>query len=159
MAIYMRTQDIKGNVTTQGLEGAILLYTVVQRGARSISYSPGTCYAREMSGLLLNPIQIAKGHDAASAGLYDYFCSGKTIDEIELLFCPLSHDTSDWSAKYTLHYVTISLHHELLNGMGGQELIELAYTKIEKGYKQQNEQGQLQAPRFTGYDLASATRI
>ncbi len=158
MALYMTIHNVKGNVRVKGFEGAILLYSLIQLGSRAISHAPGMGCAHEMSSLTLNPVRITKGHDAASPLLYDYFCCGKNIDELRVFHCPSASHTANWRTQYTLHNVAICTHHELINSEGSYEIMELVYTKIEKGYKQQDAQGNLHSPSFTGYDLITATR-
>jgi len=159
MAIYMKIPGVKGNVTARGFEGAIELITVGQLSSRAVSQDTGIGHHREMSAPYFHHARITKSGDSASGALYHYFCSAKVIDQVEIYHCPSASDSSEWSSKFTLHHVVIASHQEDLNSMGSLEDLELAYTKIEKGYRQQDSKGNFHSPSYTGYDMSEASCI
>ena len=157
MPLYMEINDVKGSVSTQGFSGAILLHGMQQQGSRVILQSPGMGTQREVGMPTLAHIRIIKSHDAASAQLRAHFCAGKSIEQVNIYQCILSKDSADWHAKTILYNVIISSLQEMVNSDGGEEILELAYTKIEKGYRQQDAQGQLLTPHITSYDITTAS--
>ncbi len=156
MTIYMKAANFAGSVNAKGFLGAAELMSIGSPAERRIQQTPGFGAQREMSHLKLGHIQISKAQDASSPTLYHYFCSAKNIPNIELYHLIFMHDMPEWRSKLTLSNVMISQFNELYSPEGSIELIDLAYTKIEKGYKQQKENGQFQAPSMSGYNIETA---
>jgi len=159
MAIYMKIAGISGSVSTKGFQNTIELFSLQQINQRPVQQVAGMGENREKGSLVMQHMQVSKGFDAASPMLYDHFCSGKAIPEVTIYQCFHSGQHPDWQIQYTLHNVIISGFNEAATSRGHHESLTLAFTKIEKGYRQQNSAGQLQSPAYTGYDLAQASKL
>ena len=158
MAIYMKIDNVKGSVTTKGFQDTIQLYSIHQNGSRPVQHCVGMGNDREKGQLNFDCIHISKGYDSATITLYDYFCSAKTIPTVQIYQCIINNNP-DWQIQYTLHNVLISNLSEYTTAEHTQENLSLAYTKIEKGYKQQSSNGQFSSPSYTGYDLAQGSKL
>lgn len=155
MAQYMAIDGIKGNVTTKGYTGNIQVRSVQHMSQRMVAHRVGTS-TREIGIPHLQHVQIIKDEDEASALLWQYFYAGKVIPKVEITRCSLASGTAEWQSKMTLNNVMVSSIREQGHADGGGELITLAFSKIERGFRSQNGSGQWQTPKHTSFDIESA---
>ncbi len=156
MSIYMKIPNITGNVSTRSYQGCIELLNTKNLGKRTIQQITGQGTQREMSHLHLDHMRITKHQDAASAELYQYFCSGKNIPQLDIYHIIMMQGSPEWRVRITLQNVMLAQHNEQLSAEGSLEMIDLAFTKIEKSYKQQGANGQFQTPSTSGYNIETA---
>jgi type VI protein secretion system component Hcp len=159
MSIYMKIPAIKGNVSTRGYEGAIALSSIQQGGYRKIAQISGHSAQRDLSHLKMQHMRIVKQQDAASSALFQYLCDAKNIPSLDIYHMIFVNESPQWRAKITLDNVLIAHHEEVFSSEGNIEILDLAFTKIQKGYKQQNTNGQFQAASVSGYNLETAVAM
>lgn len=152
MPQYLKINAIKGNVTTKGYEGCINVSSLNHLGDRNISQRAGVSH-REMGIVELGHLQLQKQVDASSADLWQYFLAGKVIPELTITSCHLNNGSAQWQSKITLHNVKIAHIQEITNEKGGFENIDLAYSKMERGYRSQSGAGEWQTPKHVSFDL------
>ena len=155
MAQYMSIDSIKGNVTTQGFNGAIALSSASHIGERAVRHKVGSS-TREISTPHVHHLQITKDEDEASALLWQYLYSGKSIPKVEITRCSLASGKAEWQSKITLSNVMVSHMQDQSHAGGNGEAITLAFSKIERSYRSQNSSGQWQTPKHTSFDIESA---
>lgn len=155
MAQYMTIDNIKGNVTTQGFSGAIALKSASHVSERAVRHKVGSS-TREIGIAHLHHLQITKEEDDASALLWQYLYSGKSIPKVEITRCSLASGKAEWQSKITLSNVMITQMQDHGSDHGSGEMLTLAFSKIERSFRSQNSSGQWQTPKHTSFDIESA---
>lgn len=155
MACYLKIDTIKGNVTTKGFEGCIAVHGVSHTGQRAFRHRVGTAHT-EMGIPELSYLSFHKSTDEASAQLWQYFVSGKSIPEVTFTRCHLNSGQAEWQSKISLQNVFVTSIQEDAHDVAGSETIELSYRKIERSYRSQNTSGSWQTPKHTSYNLETA---
>lgn len=155
MPTAMHIQNIHGNVTTKGLEGAIAIHAFEQTNDRPVFQGMGTAN-HEIGAMELGHIRIHKGSDAASNTLYQYFVSGKIIPKLEIIQYSIHSGQAEWQNKITLSNVLIAHMYEYAMGSHASEHLELAYSKIERSNRIQNSLGKWQTPKRVGFNIETS---
>lgn len=155
MTQYMKINNMKGNVTTKGYEGCVNIHGLSHMAIRGVLQKVGSS-SREIGVLNLRHVEFQKEVDSASSDLWHYFFSGESIPELTITRCHLNDGTAEWQSKITLHDVMVANIQENTNMKGAGEVVELAFSKIERSYRNQNSSGQWQTPKRVSYDIPSA---
>ena len=155
MSLYISTANIKGNVTIKGLENSIQIESYQHLGQRMVRQNVGTTN-KEISPVQLNHMSIVKAVDGASADLWQYFLTAKVIPELTIARVNLNSGYPEWQSKIILSNVMVTNIQEVGNAIGHNETIELAYSKIERSYRQQNNLGRWQTPKHVSFNLQTA---
>lgn len=159
MAIYMRINDVTGDVTTKGYEGWILLSSIDNGVSRAIETKVGRVADRDNAVPCFQAVELTKKIDLATPKLYQYACEATVMPVVEIHLCSTGKELMPY-AKYQLHNVMISSYHESAIGEEHpHEIIVLNFTKIQKSYIQRNAQNQIGNPMTFGFDLEKAKRM
>lgn len=159
MAIYMKVDGIKGNVTAAGHEDWINILSMSFGVGRGImSAKPGTVKDRESSIPSLSEIVVSKSMDETSPLLFIESCIG--IAKTVLIHLCRTGDQTQSYMEYTLGNVLISSY-GMQGGSEGipSEKFSLNYDKIEMKYTPYDDSHKAGSPIPTGYDLKTAKKI
>ena len=157
MPLYMNIPHIPGDVHTKGFQNTIEIHGIQHSSTRSVAHHPGLGVARDLGGISMTHVQIAKQQDPASALLFHFFCSARMIATLDIYHCIRQKERFDWLYKLTLSNVLIAKIEEVFSPMGGTELLHLSYSALEKGYKSLSDNGQLERPAYSGFNLDTAS--
>jgi len=159
MALFMKINGMKGNVTSQGYEGWIQLSSLDNGVHRKIATNVGRTADREGSTPSFQEVEITKDIDSSTPSLYQYACEGQAIPEIEIHACSTGKELSPY-AKYKISNVMISGYDEaVLDEEAPFEKITLNFTKIQKTYISRDSNNKPQSPTTFGYDLEQAKKL
>jgi type VI secretion system secreted protein Hcp len=153
-----QTPKIKGNVTTKGFEGWIELSNIDFSAKRSITTRIGHQTDRETGIPRISEITLVKNVDKSSPYLFEALLNGTSMDKVTISVCK-NGSNAKVSSQYILHDVMVSYYEEQVDGAsenGGQDHVNLNFTKIEKRYTPYDNQGNAQSAVSTGYDLSTA---
>ncbi len=159
MALFMKINSMKGNVTSQGYEGWIQLTSMDNGVKRNINTNVGKTTDREGTKPSFQEIEITKDIDSSTPGLYQYACEGDALTEVEIHACSTGQSLSPY-AKYKLSNVIVSSYHEAVFGEEHPfEKLTLNFTKIQKTYISRDSQNKPQSPTTFGFDLEKAKKL
>jgi len=156
MSIYLKIPGINGNVTAEGFQNTIECATFSHGASRAIHTQTGRAQNREYHHPSFHDVLITKSLDKASPLLFQHFCEGKTIPQLEIHQTQSANNTVTY-LKYVLHNVMISSRSiASQQGTDPIESIQFNYTKIEETYTPRDSSNQLTSPVTSGYDLEQA---
>ncbi|EKF4945676.1 type VI secretion system tube protein Hcp [Salmonella enterica] len=78
-AIYLKLDGIEGESQTKGFENQIKLI--------AYNHNPAKRKSVELRGAYIGGLTLTKPVDLATPGLYEHYCSGKTVKEGVLTLC------------------------------------------------------------------------
>lgn len=87
MPVYLKIEDIEGNVTTKGFEKTIAISGVQFSADRSVHTESGHTYERTTGLPKLGCITLTKSVDQATPYLFIQSCVGKPKNEMVISFC------------------------------------------------------------------------
>ncbi len=152
MIVLKFDKDIKGDATSAGYEGQIVLASVSFGAARGIS-SPKGSAARETGVPQFQELACTKMFDIASTELFMQSVSGASLDKATITY--LQTDTAGNPQLYLTITLTDPIVTSYNNGSSGDTPIEtftLNFTKIQLAYTQYNgEKATKASPK--GWDL------
>lgn len=158
MSIYMKLPNITGHVTTKDYEGWIELTNLDFSAKRNITTKVGQQTDRDSSAPRINEMTMTKNVDKSSPFLFEALLNGTSMDTVTIAICKNGSDAKI-SSQYILHNAMVSYYEEQVDGnskSGGQDFLNLNFTKIEKRYTPYNSQGKAEAAVSAGYDLSTA---
>lgn len=159
MAMYMKINGIKGNVSSGGYQDWIELNSLDFNAKRPTSARTGQVTNRSNAIPQFSEVKIVKNLDKSSNPLFDRVCAAKIIPEAEIHICRTDKELTPY-AKYVLNDVLVSEHHTHAAGNGAPfETIQLSYTKIKRTYVDVNAKNQGNTPYTSGYDLETAQQV
>ncbi len=158
MSIYMKADDIEGNVTDQDHPNWIQLNTVDFAGVSNfVSMDVGDLSHRITTNPRFGQFTITKGLDASSNYLFQYAHSRNVIDEVIIHYVSTG-DPNKTYFEIQLNNVFLSHFNQSHPGGDGypSEQFNLSFQKIEQKYLGTDDSVN---PIPSGYDLASATSM
>ncbi len=159
MALFMKINGVKGNVTSQGYEGWIQLSSMDNGIKRNMATKVGKTADRESTTPSFQEIEITKDIDSSTPTLYQYACEGHSMTNVEIHACSTGQTLSPY-AKIQLSNVVVSSYHETILGDEQPfEEITLNFTKIQKTYISRDSQNKPQSPITFGFDLEKAKKL
>jgi type VI secretion system secreted protein Hcp len=153
-AIYMKIEDIKGEVTTKGYEGWIEVHSAAFSVSREIAEPTGGISDRESGRARFSDFSVTKIADSTTPLLFleSVLGSGKQVD---------IHFTKAIDAAVQPYY-TITLSDVLVSGFsqssGGDvpmESMSLNFTKIKTSFTPTDPKGGTGTPITRGYDITT----
>jgi len=162
MAIYMKIDDIEGDVTAKGYENWIALDAFKFGVVRSISTKPGNVSDRESTKPTVGEIVVSKLLDKTSPHIFTEACIGKAKPKVKIHFCQTGENVSPYM-EYTLNNVLVSNYQ--VQGEHKEttviptESINLNFDKIEMRYTPYDEKHAPGSPIPAGYDLNTAKKV
>lgn len=155
MAIYLKYEGIKGNITAEGYSDYIALSTVNLGVGRGISMESGNMANRESTRPTLSEIVITKPADTSATALFKESVTGNGGKEVTIKFVRTGSDAIQEFMEYVLTDVMISGYS--LSGEAEdepKETIKLSYTKIMIKYNDFDSSNASGNPMRVGYDLS-----
>lgn len=158
MAIYMKVDGIKGDVTATGHEDWIHCDSLQFGVGRGIGAPTGSAKEREASAPSISEVVVTKPMDASSMFLFTEACIGKG-KKVDIHITKTGQDQ-------LVNYLEIVLTNTLVSGYsvssGGDnpsESVSLNFTKIELKYIPVTAEGTPGDPIPAGYDLALGKKL
>lgn len=161
MSIYLKLDDCKGNVTDKGYEGWITVYDLNFAGINSqVIMQVGKVVERNNSQPQFGQVAIIKATDNSSNQLFSAVHSGQVFKSAEFHIVKGGNNNTV-STKLLLSDVMVTHFSDDFNAESatGEELVRLAYTKMERTYIALNAKNKPSSPLISGYDLAKAQAL
>lgn len=156
MSIFMKINGAVGSVSAEGYQGWVECDSLHFKVNRHAHMPVGRPQERERSEAAFSELVIAKQQDGSSHLLFQYACTGRVFEKIELHVCSTDTLITPHS-KYTLSNVVIT-HFEQFGSSAElpSELLHFNYTKLECAYIARDATNTSQSPKITGYNLETA---
>ncbi len=161
MAIYLKTPDVKGSVSTQGFEGWVDLRSFQFSGiSQQVQQRSGNMAERLGGGLSFGYIYLQKTPDQTTPYWFSCAHSSKVIPNIEIDFVMAGTPPFAYQ-KINLTNVVIShFSQEYAAGDAlATELLTLAFDTIQMGYVPRTADNQMGSPVIAGYNIAQAQKL
>ena len=159
MAIYMKLENIEGDVTAAGHEKWVQLEKLQFSTKRSLTAEPGRIADREATRPSISEFLIEKRMDKSTPLLFSESCVGKAKSELKIEICQTGTNLIPYM-QYTLYNVIISAYQvNALYNEYPSESINLSFDRIEMRYTPFDEKNQAESPIPAGYDLKKAIAI
>ncbi|MEM6672369.1 MAG: type VI secretion system tube protein Hcp [Planctomycetota bacterium] len=156
MAIYLKIGDIEGNVSAAGHEGWIECDSLQFSTGRAIPMVVGTQTNREASHPSLSEVTLTKIMDDSSPYLFQESVVGES-KEVQIHVTKTGANQLESIVEYTLDSALISSYSISSAGDQPQEVLSIAFTKIEMKYVVWDEAHSKSSQIPVAYDLATAT--
>jgi len=160
MAIYLKHEAIKGNVTAEGYEKCIKVSSVHFGVGRPITMEAGKMANREVGKPTISEVSISKEADNSVAALFKEAVTGSAGKKVELFFVRTGTKKVEEFMNYTLYDCLISGYNVSCDG--DEEPLEnltLSFSKCEILYKDHDASNKTGNPQRSGYDLTKATPL
>lgn len=160
MGIYLKVPGVNGLVHTQNYQGWIQLNSCQFGGVSNpTQMTVGKDGDRYITYPFFEQIVLHKNMDISSISLFEAVSTGKVFPQIEIVYVTTGNPVMVY-AKTILHHATFT-HYQESNGNGGlpEEILSVAYTKIERTYIPRDEHNAIQSPATTGYDLPKGQKM
>ncbi len=161
MAIYLKSSALKGSVTAKGFENCIECLDADFAGvSRPTSMSVGKSMDRYNTTPSFGEITLVKYMDKSSIAFFEYAHNTKVIPELEIHYV-ITGDTPQTYSKTILKNAIVSHYREYKHQHQKQpiELINIAYTEMERSYIARNPDNTMATPLSTGYNLERAEKL
>ena len=160
MAIYIKFDDIEGEVTASDYEGWTEVDSVEREISRVIYTNPGNSRGREKGPLTISQITMSKRDDASCIPLISYLQKGQIFEKAEIHYCTTGGNEPP--RKYRTHElenILISHYSESGNSDGITAELSLSFQKITTTQFPYESNGRPGAPLPVGYDLITAESL
>ena len=158
MAIYVKIDGIKGNVTTDGYADWIEVESMAWGVGRAIITEPGRVADREGTMPSLSEVTMVKAMDKASPYLFTETVSGAAKPvEIHVMRTDAAGSTA--YVQYELDNCLISSYSVNSGGGRPSETFALNFTKLIMKYIPGKEDHSVDAPIPAGYDIETAKKV
>lgn len=153
MAIYMKYQNVKGPITTEGYKDWIELDSVHFGVGRHISSPQRTEQAREASEPTISEVTITKQMDVSSPKMFVEGVASDMRNKVEIKFTTTMKNKVTDFLTYELSNVGLS-GYSVSGGPDGVpvETLSLNFTKIQMKFTSMGA-GVTGSPETVGYDL------
>ena len=156
MAIFIKINGIKGNVTAKGHEGCIAAHSLHHTFEQDISMPVGRPQDRTRAKPQFSKVILTKSMDNATNALLSKAYAGTVIPEVECNIVSTG-DNLAVSAKYLFKNVLIANYDTSVSTSGDPiETLGLHFTKMETTYLGRSPDNSLNSSQVTGYDLEKA---
>jgi type VI protein secretion system component Hcp len=162
MAIYLKVPSVTGGVTTQGFKGWIEVDDLDGPSVSShVKMKTGSAVNRYSSTPQFEHITFIKVQDGSSNDFFAATHNGTVFSTVEFNYVSTGTAPVVYS-KLVLYNAMITSYSERHSGSSTgqpQELITLAFTKMEKTFIPRDGANQSGSPSTTGYDIENAKRL
>ena len=160
MAIYLKYDGIKGDVTAEGYQGYINIRTCDFKVKRKIPMTPGTLSNREISRPHISEMLLLKDIDSSVTELFKQALCNATGKQAIIKFVHTGTDKIREYMEYTLedclvsrYAITASIYTE------PSEVILLSFSKILIHHKHHTATNKPGSSLRVGYDLEQAKSL
>lgn len=153
MPLYMKYNDIEGDVTTAGYEKWIELSSVNWGAKRDILLPMNKSADREATLPTVSEISVTKIMDKSSCGLFEEAVGGVMDSTVKIALCSVRNKAMVELAQYTLSNTAVSGYGFSASGETPGESLSLNFTKIEIKYTTLNRDLK-DNPIISTFDLA-----
>lgn len=167
MAIYMKIDNIDGDVTAKGYEKWIQASSFIFGVSRNIQLAnPGKSANRESSKPSVSDIAVTKKMDKTSPLIFSESVGtnrNSTISSVQIHICKTgnSQGSVEPAMEYTLSNVLVSSYN-ITSATGNSppmETITFNFDKIESKFIPYDEQNKQGSPIPAGYNIATAEKV
>jgi len=160
MAIYMRINNINGDVSAQGYDNWIEIDNLNHSIKKNITQRSGSEFNRNIGIPKLSHISITKQADSATSLLFQQSLETKDLGEVLIHVCQTGSSLQPY-LEYTLDDVIISDFELNAENSGNEETscfenLELSYSKISIKYTPRDKINKTKSPIAAGYNLSTA---
>jgi type VI secretion system secreted protein Hcp len=153
MAIYMKIDGLKGNVTVPSYKDWMEVFSLDFKIKKNVAMITGAMTDRQTGLPRFSELEITKTIDGASTALFQKACNNDPIASVEIHVIATANDDNP-CAKYIVNNVLISEGHTTVSHSGKpQEMWKLNYTQIQTTYIGRDSNNKTQSPLTTGYKL------
>lgn len=154
--IFMKVDNITGNITAGGYDGCILLDNIKFNINRSVRTRVGYTAERDTAAPQFSDLLISKQLDKSSCNLFQLTCAATVIPQVEIHVCT-TDETLQPYVKYLLTNVMISDYNQMTYaGSLPLEQAKLNFTQIQTTYLGQANANNTVIPTTVGYDITTA---
>ena len=161
MAIYMKADNVQGNVQANGYQGWIKInhfnFAGISNVLDNLVGKTGDRITRRPD---FGEIFINKPADASSIYLFERSYTGEVINDVQFHFVSTNSPIQTyeiWELKNVL-ISQVCVEHSY-DATCPTEDYSLNYTSFQRTYQQRFSNGSLGNPVITGYDLSKATKL
>ena len=159
MPIYMKCEEVKGEVTAEGYKDTVEVLSF-QYGAGMPVTAPSTSNTgkRTEGHVSLSEITISKMVDNASGVIFDKLAAGTSVPKIEFFFSKATGSDASGNDNYlvvTIEDVFFSGQSFSSGGGLPSESVSLNYAKIKTNYMKDSVKGDLTQGSLSGWDLTT----
>lgn len=160
MAIYVKWEGIKGNVTAKGYTDQISINSFNFGVGRRISMEAGEMSNRESTRPSISEITITKPADNSATGILKESLSGSAGKKVTFSFVKTGSDEMTEFMTYDLEDALVS-GYTVDAGADGEpmETITLSFSKIMSKYNDYDKTNKSASPQRVGYDLARSVAL
>jgi len=160
MAIYLKYEGIKGNVTADNYKDHIAIKSVNFNVARNVSMNPGDLFNREASHPRISQVSITKILDNSCSAIFKESVSGSVGKTVVIKHVHTGSEKVEEFLEQTLENCIISNYAFTANDEGQpQEVFSLSFSKILINYKDHDSSNMAGGPARVGYDLETAKAL
>lgn len=160
MAIYMKYDGIKGNVTADGYKDQISIMSCNFGVSRGISMTPGAMTNREATRPSLSEISLTKEADCSLINLFKESVSGEAGKKVSISFVRTGADKVIEYLTYELKDVLVSSYSMSTSGDETPlENITLSFSEFVVKYSDTDAGMAGGSQKVAGYNLADAKVI
>ncbi len=157
MAIYLKYDGIKGNVTAEGYQDHIAVMSVQFGVGRGISMEAGNLSNRESTRPSLSEITLTKAADNSVTAIFKEAVTGNAGKTVNIKFVRTGADKVQEYMDYELSDVLVSGYSISADSESEPiESITLSYSKIMINYSDFDKTNKSGSPQRVGYDLEQA---
>ena len=158
MAIYMKFDGIKGDVTAAGFIDQIELDNCSFGVSRDVAMEPGNIKNRESGMPYIQCVSISKQLDSSTPLLLQKALAGAEANNAEIVFVRTGEGGAPTEVgKYILSRAVISDYQfSGTQGAKPQESLSISFTKIECDFSQSDKDNKNGQNVKVGYDLDTA---
>ncbi len=158
MSIYLKIDNIQGDVTTKGYEKCIAIHEYVTESERRTTNEVGSSALRTLGPIRFNSLELIKPYDIASIDLTQAYLKAKVLPK--LVFSHVS--TGDKPKCYleaTFHQVLISKIETLHSESSVMETLSLQFAKFERKFTGYDQTMAATSPKAVGYCLTTCQTL
>ena len=160
MAIYVKWDGIKGNVTAKGYPDHMAINSFAFGLARGITMEAGNMSNREANRPSIREVTISKPADNSATAIFKESVSGSAGKKLTFKFVQTGADKIHEFMTYDLEDVLVSGYSISADAEGDPiETISLSFSKIMVKYNDFDKSNKSASPQRVGYDLTSGRAL
>jgi len=157
--IYLKMNQINGNVSAKNYQGAIEIYNYTFSSERNINSKRSGLVANRSAGLIqYGHLTLTKPMDNATAALLKHYYDAKVIPEISFHHLSTGSEPQCFFVN-TFKDVLISGHAMDCDASNVGETFTLSFTSNQKRITSLTAQNKLGSPVSVGYDIETAQAL